>query len=123
MPDAGAADLATGEDPALMPRLPPAAPRTDHGFSMPVLNGAPWYVKVVIWLLVWFGFPVAMVIVLFMVFLGQLPSPITDTNKRVQEIQKDMATLARYTEVTTRMMRQMCRNTSTHAAERVTCDQ
>lgn len=90
--------------------------------SMPVLNGAPWYVKLVIWLLVWFGFPVAMCVVFLMLIIGYIPSPITELSNDMRAHRGEMRDVLKYVETSARLQRQMCRNTSTNAVERGQCD-
>ena len=107
------------------PTSPRREPDGGHtgSLNMPVLNGAPWYVKLVIWLLVWFGFPVAMCLVLFAVMLGQIPSPITTTAAEMTAHRSETNELLTLAKSSTRLQRQICRNTSSNMAERVACDQ
>ena len=90
--------------------------------SMPVLNGAPWYVKLVIWLLVWFGFPVFMCVVMLMLIVGYIPSPLTTIQTDMRDHKIEMQKVLAYIALSTRVQRQVCRNTSTNPAERVQCD-
>lgn len=91
--------------------------------GMPALADAPWYVKLVIWLLVWFGFPVAVSMFLLMIVVGYIPSPITTLDKNMTAHLADMQKVMTVIESTQRVQRQICRNTSTNLAERVVCDQ
>lgn len=106
-----------------MPKAKAHDPGASGGMAMPALNGAPWYVRLVIWLLVWFGFPVAMCVVLFMVVVGQIPSPITHTAAEMKAHREEMHGLLQFVATNTRLQRQICRNTARDPAERVFCDQ
>jgi hypothetical protein len=85
------------------------------------LDGAPLYVKLVIWLLMWFGLPVVLVIAFFFVFIGYLPSPLLETNESMREHRREMTELLKFVAGQDRVMRQICRNTSTDPADRVGC--
>lgn len=89
---------------------------------MSMLDNAPWYVKLVVYLLVWFGFPVAVSGFLLMVVIGYIPSPLTKLDKDMATHVEDMRAMVRLVESNQRVQRQICRNTSTNAAERVECD-
>jgi len=90
--------------------------------GMPALAEAPWYVKLVIWLLVWFGFPVAISVVLLFVVIGYIPSPLTTLDKSMSLHIVDMQKALALVESNQRIQRQICRNTSTNAVERSECD-
>lgn len=107
-----------------MPRKKPAAkPAFDPAAaSLPALDGAPWYVKLVIWLLVWFGFPVFMCVIFLMLIVGYIPSPLTSLQKDMTDHMREMKRVMEYVDASTRISRQICRNTSTNPAERVQCD-
>lgn len=105
-----------------MPRHRAPVENGNGGPGMPMLTGAPWYVKLVIWLLVWFGFPVMMSIVLLMVIVGYIPSPLLTLDKNMGKHMQDMDRAIALMETSTRIQRQMCRNTSSNPAERVECD-
>ncbi|HJR01822.1 MAG TPA: hypothetical protein VKA83_09335 [Methylomirabilota bacterium] len=91
--------------------------------GMPALNGAPWYAKLVIWTLASFGFPVAICVAFFMIFIGQLPSPLTTTAAEIKAHREETHGLLEFVKTNTRLQRQICRNTSRDPAERVFCDQ
>lgn len=104
-----------------MPRKnAPAAPAVGN---MPVLDGAPVYVKIVIWILMWFGLPVAMVVAFFFVFIGYLPSPLTEVAESMRAHRREMQDVLTYVRAMDRVQRQICRNTSSDAADRVACNQ
>lgn len=106
-----------------MPRRPAPPPPQNGTVGMPAfLDTAPWYVKLVVWLLVWFGFPVAMTIALFMVVIGYIPSPLTSLDKEMTRHVEDMRKVLNAVEANERVYRQICRNTSTNAVERRECD-
>ena len=109
-----------------MPRrpAPPAPPPPQNGtVGMPAfLETAPWYVKLVVWLLVWFGFPVAVSAALFMLITGYIPSPLTSLDKQMAGHVDDMRRVLTAVETNERIYRQICRNTSTNAVERRECD-
>ena len=90
--------------------------------GVPALADAPWYVKFVIYILMWFGFPVAISVILLFVFIGYIPSPLTTLDKRMEGHVKDMERALILIEANQRVQRQICRNTSSNAAERVECD-
>lgn len=92
------------------------------GTPMSMLDSAPWYVKLVVYLLVWFGFPVAMSVFLLMALIGYIPSPLTKLDKEMTTHVEDLRAVIRLVESNARVQRQICRNTSTNAAERVECD-
>lgn len=87
------------------------------------LDGAPLYVKLVLWLLMWFGVPTAMLIGFFFIYIGYLPSPLSETNMSMREHRREMSDLLKYVAGQDRVMRQICRNTSTDPADRVSCSQ
>lgn len=105
-----------------MPKAARAGTRNGDGSVAAALEGSPWYVKAVIYLLAWFGFPVAVSVVLLMVVIGYIPSPLTTLDKNMTLHVKDMERVLQMTEVNQRVMRQICRNTSRDAVERVECD-
>ena len=96
--------------------------RTSAVSSMPVLNGAPWSVKVVIWFLVWFGFPVVMTMLLFMVIIGYIPSPMLTTEQSMKEHREEMKLILDYIKIAARVQRQICRNTATSRYESERCN-
>jgi hypothetical protein len=87
-----------------------------------MLQGAPWYVKLVVYMLLWFGFPVAVSAFLLMVVIGYIPSPLTKLDKEMATHVEDMRLAIKLVEGSQRVQRQICRNTSTNAVERVECD-
>ena len=103
-----------------MPRRPPAPPVLAMA---PPLESAPIYVKLVVWLLTWFGLPVVMVIGFFFVFIGYLPSPLTEVASSMKEHRREMQDILEYVRNSTRVQRQICRNTSTDPADRAACNQ
>lgn len=106
-----------------MPRkAPPAAPPAHSVGNMPMLNGAPIYVKVVIWMLMWFGLPVTMVAAFFFVFIGYLPSPLTEVAESMRMHRREMQDVLLWIRAVDRVQRQICRNTSTDPADRAACN-
>lgn len=110
---------------------PPRAPEPAdlNGSGMGLIAAAPWYVKLVLWLLAWFGFPVGLSVFLLMLIVGYVPSPLTDLKAEMKEHRgemgdqkKDMQQIIQYTKVSERVWRQICRNTSPSVVERVECD-
>ncbi len=102
--------------------MPAKSGKKAEAVAMPPLDGAPWYVKLGIWLLVWFGFPVFMCIFFLMLIVGYIPSPVTATQALMTEHAKDMQRVLSYVDVSTRISRQICRNTSSNPAERLECE-
>lgn len=97
------------QPPAAMPGVP--------------LDGAPVYVKIVVWLLMWFGLPMMMVIAFFFVFIGYLPSPVTETASNMRDHRRETGEILKYMETNAKIARQICRNTSPDPADRVACNQ
>lgn len=89
---------------------------------MPQMDAAPWYVKLGIWLLMWFGFPTLMCIVFLGLIVGYIPSPVTEVKAAMVKHQEEMKSVLDYVNTNTRVVRQICRNTSSNPAERVECD-
>ena len=89
---------------------------------MSSLEGAPPYVKLVVWLLMSLGLPSAMVIAFFFVFIGYLPSPLTEVQSSMREHRAEMRGVIAYVETTQRLLRQICRNTSHEAEDRAWCN-
>lgn len=87
-----------------------------------MLDGSPWYVKLVVYGLMWFGFPVIVTGFLLMVFTGFIPSPLTKLDKDMDGHMRDVRDLLKLAEVNQRVQRQICRNTSTNSVERTECD-
>jgi hypothetical protein len=91
-----------------------------------MLNGAPWYVKIVLYVLSYFGFPVVLVLIFLMVFAGYIPSPLTEVHKMVTDhstdYRRDIREVLDYVKASTKVQRQMCRNTASSVAERAACD-
>jgi len=103
--------------PATKPIRKPSDP-----VAMPPLDGAPWYVKLGIWLLVWFGFPVFMCVFFLMLIVGYIPSPMTETKALMADHIRDMQRVMAYVDTSTRISRQICRNTASNPVERGECD-
>lgn len=97
--------------------------RSSEGLPGIPLDGAPVYVKLVIWMLMWFGLPVVMVTAFFFVFIGYLPSPVTETAANMRDHRRETGEILRYMETSARIARQICRNTSPDPADRVACNQ
>ena len=108
-----------------MPRRPQPAPPVSVPADGPAtipLQGAPWYVKLVIWLLVWFGFPVFMCVIFLMLLVGYIPSPLTRLSDDMRDHKEEMRKVLEFVATSTRVNRQMCRNTATNPVERSECD-
>lgn len=90
--------------------------------NVPDLAGAPWYIKLVVWMLAWFGVPLAGLVIALLMFTGAIPSPLTDVLTEVRNHRGIESTLLLYIEANGRVTRQICRNTAREAAERVACD-
>jgi len=103
-----------------MPRRPRNPSPVIQGIP---LDGAPVYVKLVIWMLMWFGLPVVMVLAFFFVFIGYLPSPVTETASNMRDHRRETGDILKYMETSTKLSRQICRNTSPDPADRVACNQ
>lgn len=96
-----------------------AGPLNGSYHSMPMLNGAPWYAKVVIWFMIWFGYPVVMSMILFGVVIGYIPSPLLTW---VRETREETRAVVQFMQGSTKLLRQVCRNTATNRAEQTACD-
>jgi hypothetical protein len=90
--------------------------------AAPALDSAPWYIKLAVWLLMWFGFPTLMCIVFLGLIVGYIPSPLTAVQNKMERHEREMEKVLTYVDTNTRVVRQICRNTSSNPAERVECD-
>jgi hypothetical protein len=57
-----------------------------------------------------------------MFIAGYLPSPLTTLAQDMSNHKDEMRKVLQFVETSTRVQRQVCRNTSTNPAERVECD-
>lgn len=87
------------------------------------LNDAPWYVKVGIWFIIWFGFPVVVSSALFGIVVGYIPSPMMSAAQDIREHREETRAVFKYMEASSKTLRQICRNTSTNKIEQLACDQ
>lgn len=94
---------------------------TDAG-PAPLPADVPWYVKAVLWSLQYIGLPTVFAVVFLGIFVGYIPSPITENRDETRALRKDVDHLLKYVEVSSRLHRQVCRNTAPDPAEKVECN-
>lgn len=84
---------------------------------------APWYVKLVVWGLIWFGLPTLGCVAFFLMFIGVIPSPLVDLRNDMRMHREEMLLVKAFMAANTRLAQQICRNTSRDPAERAQCYQ
>lgn len=97
--------------------------------AIPNSNGAPWYVRPLLYFLTYVGLPGVMALFLLLMFSGWIPSPILSTAAGVAELKTLLDTHAVATKeinealkIDTKLLRAICRNTAKTDYDRVACD-
>lgn len=88
-----------------------------------MLNGdTPWWARLIVIVLFYFGVPTLIVGVLLAMGAGWIPSPITSTHQIAQDLRSHMAAAIKRDEKMTRFLGLICRNTAYTEAQRAECE-
>lgn len=88
-----------------------------------LLNGdTPWWARLLVIVLFYFGVPTLLVGVLLAMGAGWIPSPITDTHKLAADLKEQIEQTKKRDEKMTRFLGLICRNTAYTQVQQAECE-